>query len=185
MPATFHPTNLPDVILIKPRAFPDPRGYFKETYHRAGYADAGIHVEFVQDNFSQSSQSTLRGLHFQYQQSQDKLIQCLRGAIYDVAVDIRVGSPTFGHWTSAELSSENHHQLFVPKGFAHGFCVLSEQVDVFYKCSDFYAPQYDAGIRWNSIDIPWPVAHPLLSDKDAALPTLDTIDPATLPQYTQ
>lgn len=183
MPATFHSTPLTEIILIKPNVFPDSRGFFKETYHKKGYQQNGIGVEFVQDNFSRSCKNTLRGMHFQSRQAQDKLVQCLHGAIFDVAVDIRRGSPTHGEWFGTELTEENHHQLFIPKGFAHGFCVLSEAADVLYKCSNFYAPEFDTGIRWDSASIDWPVTDPLLSEKDCALPALSEIDPHLLPTY--
>ena len=176
MPATFHTTSLGEVILIKPAIFRDERGYFKETYHQINYKANGVSSDFVQDNFSRSQYGTLRGLHFQHKHSQAKLVQCLRGSIYDVAVDIRIDSPTLGQWSAAELSEENHHQLFVPRGFAHGFCVISEEADVHYKCSDLYTPEFDTGIRWDSIDIPWPIENPTLSDKDASLPRLEEVD---------
>ena len=177
MPATFHSTPLPGVILVKPKIFCDDRGYFKETYHQASYSENGIPADFVQDNFSRSTRNTLRGLHFQYRKCQAKLIQCLNGAIYDVAVDIRPFSPTYRRWYSAELTSENHHQLFIPAGFAHGFCVISDNADLHYKCTNVYTPEYDTGIHWQSLDIPWPVETPILSEKDAGLPLLDEADP--------
>lgn len=177
-------TALPEVILLEPKRFGDDRGFFMEMFHAKRYADLGIQGPFVQDNFSRSARGILRGLHFQQPNAQGKLVQVLAGAVYDVAVDIRRGSPTFGRWVGVELSADNRRQLWVPAGFAHGFCVLSESADFHYKCTDFYAPGSEHGIAWNDPDlgIPWPVASPLLSAKDAAAPRLK--DAATLPVYT-
>src|SRR5262249_17049762 len=135
-------TSLPGVLLIEPKVFGDARGFFLETFQAARYAEAGIHLPFVQDNLSRSNKAPLRGLHFQEPTPQGKLVQVLAGAVWDVAVDVRSGSPTFGKWVGVELSADNRRQLWVPPGFAHGFCVLSESADFLYKCTDFYAPQF-------------------------------------------
>ncbi|MGQ4275111.1 dTDP-4-dehydrorhamnose 3,5-epimerase [Terrihabitans sp. B22-R8] len=169
------------VQLIKPRRFGDERGWFTEVYSERAFAQAGIEVRFVQDNHSLSRPAgVLRGLHFQTpSHGQDKLVRCVRGRIWDVAVDVRKGSPTFGDWVGAELSAENGHQLFVPIGFAHGFVTLDPDTEVTYKVSDFYAPECDGGIRWNDPDIglPWPVpGPPILSPKDEILPLLADFD---------
>jgi dTDP-4-dehydrorhamnose 3,5-epimerase len=167
-------TELPGVLLLEPDVFRDPRGYFLETFHERKYREAGIPHSFVQDNLSRSTRGTLRGLHAQLRKPQGKLIRTLQGEIFDVAVDIRPGSPTFGRWTSATLTGESFLQMFIPPGFAHGFCVLSEVAEVAYKCTDFYDPADEIGFRWNdpAVGIAWPIKDPLLSKKDAALPTL-------------
>jgi dTDP-4-dehydrorhamnose 3,5-epimerase len=185
MPVTCEPTPLPGVRLFMPQAFGDARGFFMEFYHQRNYAAFGPMPPLVQDNFSRSSQGVLRGLHYQLPHAQAKLITVLRGAIFDVAVDIRRGSPTFGQWTGHELNEENHHQLYVPEGFAHGFCVLSEKVDVLYKCSDYYAPSAEHGLRWDDPDlaIAWPGGAPLLSARDQNHPRLKDIPPDDLPLY--
>jgi dTDP-4-dehydrorhamnose 3,5-epimerase len=176
------PTEIPGVLVIEPKVFSDTRGFFKETYQRTRYAEAGIAVEFVQDNISRSCRGTLRGLHFQKEHPQAKLVQALSGRIFDVAVDVRRNSPHFGKWVGTELSDENHRQLYVPAGFAHGFCVLSETADLFYKCTDFYYPQDERALLWNdpSVGIRWPLeVEPVLSDKDrrgTALSALDCFD---------
>lgn len=165
--------EIPEVKLMKPRVFKDDRGFFTQTYHVEQYRDAGIDVRFVQDNWSRSTKGVLRGLHYQLKHSQDKLVSVIRGEVFDVAVDIRKGSPTFGKWVGEILSEENKHQLFVPKGFAHGFCVLSDEVDFVYKCSDFYTPGDEYGIAWDDPDIAidWPdVVEPIISGKDSDLP---------------
>ena len=179
--------SIPEVKLIKPRAFPDDRGFFLQSYHEEQYRDAGIDVSFVQDNRSRSSRGVLRGLHYQLEHAQDKLVSVVRGKVFDVAVDIRKGSPTFGKWVGEILSDENHHQLFVPKGFAHGFLVLSDEVDLFYKCSDFYAPGDEHGILWSdpAVGIEWPSIDPLLSDKDKELVALVEMSSDCLPIYNQ
>jgi dTDP-4-dehydrorhamnose 3,5-epimerase len=179
------PTKLPGVYIIEPRVFSDPRGFFMETYHQRRYTEAGIQDSFVQDNLSRSIQGTIRGLHYQMSHAQAKLIQVTRGSVFDVAVDIRRGSPYFGRWTGVQLTCDNQRQVFIPEGFAHGFCVLSEVADVVYKCSDFYAPQDETGIIWSDPDlaIDWPVANPLLSDKDSHLPCLADVFPERLPLY--
>jgi len=174
---------LPPVQLIQPRRLVDTRGWFTEVYSKPGFAQLGIDCCFVQDNHSLSRHKyTLRGLHFQTPpRGQDKLVQCVRGAIFDVAVDIRKGSPTYGQWVGAELSAENGHQLFIPIGFAHGFVTLEDNCEVWYKCSDTYAPESDGGIRWDdpAIGIDWPMpagTMPELSAKDAAQPLLANFD---------
>ncbi|MGZ3457065.1 MAG: dTDP-4-dehydrorhamnose 3,5-epimerase [Archangium sp.] len=176
-------TELPGVLLLEPKRFGDDRGFFMEMFHAKRYAEAGITGPFVQDNFSRSAKGILRGLHFQEPQAQGKLVQVLAGAVYDVAVDIRRGSPTFGRWVGVELSADNRRQLWVPAGFAHGFCVVSESADFHYKCTDFYSPSTERSIAWNDPDlgIPWPVKSPLLSPKDSAAPCLK--DAPVLPVY--
>jgi dTDP-4-dehydrorhamnose 3,5-epimerase len=159
-----------DLVVLEPRRFSDERGYFEETWNRQHFRDTGIDVDFVQDNSSMSVKpGTLRGLHFQAPpHAQDKLVRCTRGAIFDVAVDIRRGSPTYGRWTGIELTPENGRQFFIPKGFLHGFVTLSPRTEVQYKCSDHYAPACDGSVRWDSLDIRWPLAAaPILSPKDA------------------
>jgi dTDP-4-dehydrorhamnose 3,5-epimerase len=176
-------TELPGVLLLEPARFGDERGFFMELFHARRYAEAGIPGPFVQDNFSRSGRGTLRGLHFQEPNAQGKLVQVLAGAVYDVAVDVRRGSPTFGRWVGVELSADNRRQFWVPPGFAHGFCVLSERADFFYKCTDFYSPTSERSIAWNDpeLAIPWPVSTPLLSPKDAAAPHLK--DAPVLPVF--
>lgn len=170
------PTALSDVLIVTPRRFGDARGWFMETCSTPKLAEAGIAVEWVQDNHSFSAtKGTLRGLHYQAPpHAQDKLVRCSRGAILDVAVDFRAGSPTFGKWVGVELSAENGRQLLVPRGFLHGFVTLTDDVEVQYKCSDVYAPDCDGAVRWNDpeIGIDWGVAVPMLSDKDAKAPLL-------------
>ena len=175
--------EIPDVKLIKPRVFPDGRGFFLQTYQTQQYYDAGIAVRFVQDNWSHSSKGVLRGLHYQLEHAQDKLVSVVRGAVFDVAVDIRRGSPTFGKWVGEVLSDENKHQMFVPKGFAHGFCVLSDEVDFVYKCSDFYTLGDEYGIRWDDPDVGvvWPGDDFRLADKDLGAPLLK--DASELPSF--
>ena len=179
------PTSLPEVLIIEPRVFEDSRGFFMETHHQRRYAEKGIKCIFLQDNLSRSVRGTLRGLHYQLEYAQAKLIQVIRGVIFDVVVDIRLGSPSFGHWAGVNLSDENKRQLFVPEGFAHGFCGLSEVSDVVYKCTGFYAPEDEGGILWSDPDvaIDWPVEKPLLSDKDSRLPCLADVPPERLPLY--
>ena len=171
------PTSLDGVLIIEPKVFDDPRGYFMETHHRKRYREAGIDCEFVQDNISYSVQETLRGLHYQLPHAQAKLVQVLTGDIYDVAVDIRRESPTFGKWVGVDLSDKNHRQLFVPTGLAHGFCVKSETAHVLYKCSDFYSPPDEKGVLWSDpeIGIDWPIQRPILSEKDGKYPRLSEI----------
>jgi len=178
------PTSIPDVLLIEPDVFGDARGFFLESWHARKFAEQGLDVVFVQDNHSRSSRGVLRGLHYQLQQPQGKLVRVVCGSVFDVAVDIRKGSPTFGQWAGAELSGDNHRQLYVPPGFAHGFCVLSESADFLYKCTDYYAPQDEHGIRWNDPDIgiDWPGEDFTISDKDAGNGLLRELDDK-LPRY--
>ena len=178
-------TALPDVLIIEPKIFEDRRGFFMETYHQKRYEQFKIDCNFVQDNFSHSVHGILRGLHYQLHYPQAKLIQVIHGAIFDVAVDIRQGSPTFGKWIGVNITDENRQQIFIPKGFAHGFCVLSETADVLYKCTDFYAPDDEGGILWSdqSIGIDWPVTDPMLSDKDSKYSCLEDVSPERLPVY--
>ncbi|ETW98506.1 MAG: dTDP-4-dehydrorhamnose 3,5-epimerase [Candidatus Entotheonella factor] len=177
------PTSLPGVLLIQPRVFSDPRGFFMETWQAHRYQLEGIPGRFVQDNYSCSTRGVLRGLHYQLKHPQGKLVYVLQGEVFDVAVDIRQGSPTFGHWTSAVLSGKNHHQLYIPAGFAHGFCVLSETAHFLYKCTDFYEPGDEYGLRWDdpSLGINWPLSAPQLSEKDGQYPTLDSVAQEYLP----
>lgn len=177
-------TALPGVLIIEPRAFRDPRGFFMETWHQVRYHEAGLPERFVQDNLSWSRRRTLRGLHFQHPKAQGKLGYVLQGEVFDVAVDIRRGSPTFGHWVGVVLSAENQRQLYIPPDFAHGFCVTSEQALFFYKCTEVYNAAAESGIRWNDPDIgiEWPVCDPLLSDRDAHYPTLRALPPERLPR---
>lgn len=171
----FVPSAIPEVVLIKPRRFGDDRGFFMETWQEQKFAAAGIQARFVQDNHSHSVRHTLRGLHYQIEQPQGKLVRVASGAAFDVAVDIRRGSPTFGRWVGYELSIDNGHMLWVPPGFAHGYLTLSERVDFLYKCTDFYAPRHERAIIWNDaqLDVRWPLpagVAPLLSPKDAIAP---------------
>jgi len=170
------------VILIEPKLFADDRGFFMETYHAERFAQHGIPQTFVQDNHSRSRRGVLRGLHYQDPLPQGKLVRCTRGALFDVAVDVRRGSPAFGKWFGAELSDENRKQLWIPPGFAHGFCALTDDADLVYKCTSLYRGEYDRVIIWNDPDIgiAWPVSSPLLSPKDAAAPRLRD---AQLPTY--
>ena len=164
----FVPTALPDVILVEPDVYKDDRGFFLETYHERKYAEGGIAGPFVQDNHSRSVQGTLRGLHAQIRRPQGKLVRAVEGEMFDVAVDIRPGSPTFGRWVGVRLSGENFRQLYVPPGFAHGFCVLSPFAQVEYKCTDLYDPADEIGIAWNdpALGIAWPIMDPILSTRD-------------------
>ncbi|WP_299492003.1 dTDP-4-dehydrorhamnose 3,5-epimerase [Acaryochloris sp. IP29b_bin.137] len=168
-------TPLPDVLVIEPQVFSDQRGYFLETYHQQRYEALGITATFVQDNHSHSSKGTLRGLHYQLKNPQGKLVSVLSGEVFDVAVDIRQGSPYFGMWFGEYLSGENHKQMYIPPGFAHGFCVLSQTADFLYKCTNFYAPDDEYGIVWNDpkLAIEWPIKQPKLSSKDISLPKLN------------
>jgi len=177
------PLELPELLLVEPKVFGDSRGFFMEVFHAQRYAEAGIPGPFVQDNYSRSVKGTLRGLHFQEPQGQGKLVQVLAGAVFDVAVDVRRGSPTFGKWAGVELSSDNRRQLWIPAGFAHGFCVLSESADLHYKCTTLYAPRMEHSIVWNDPDvgIAWPVSEPIQSPKDAGAPRLK--DAPVLPSY--
>ena len=167
-------TQLAGVLIIEPKVFGDHRGFFLETFQVERYRDAGIGLPFVQDNHSRSQRRVLRGLHFQRTRPQGKLVSVSRGAVYDVAVDINPDSPTCGQYVGVELNDENHRQLWVPPGYAHGFCVLSEVADFQYKCTDYYQPEDEGGLLWNDPDvgIPWPVAEPQLSAKDQLNPRL-------------
>ena len=162
------PTDLPGVVIIEPRVFSDARGFFFESYHAERYAQAGIAPAFVQDNHSCSMKGTIRGLHYQLRHPQAKLLRVIRGAVFDVAVDIRRGSPTFGRWVGVELSAENKRQIYIPAGYAHGFCVTSDVAEVEYKCSDFYVSDDQRGVLWSdpTLGIVWPVREPVLSDRD-------------------
>ncbi len=161
-------TALPGVLIIEPQVHGDARGFFVETWHARRYAEHGLPDHFVQDNHSRSSRGVLRGLHYQLQQPQGKLVRVALGEVFDVAVDIRRGSPTFGQWVGVRLSGENHRQFYVPPGFAHGFCTLSETADFLYKCTDYYHPQSEHGVLWDDPDIgiEWPDLDVRLSDKD-------------------
>lgn len=168
----FEPTNIPEALLIKPKVFKDARGFFLETYREDKFIEAGIAQKFVQENHSASQKGVLRGLHYQIRQAQGKLVRVVTGEIFDVIVDIRRRSPTFGQWVGAVLSAENQFQLWIPPGFAHGFYVLSARAEVVYKVTDYYAPQWDRSILWNDpqIGVEWPLAGgvpPILSEKDA------------------
>jgi dTDP-4-dehydrorhamnose 3,5-epimerase len=179
----FVETPLPGVLLIEPDIFEDDRGFFMETYHADRFREHGIASAFVQDNHSRSARGVLRGLHYQEPKAQGKLVRCTRGALFDVAVDIRVGSPTFGKWYGAELSESNRRMLWIPEGFAHGFCALEEGSDLVYKCTALYAREHDRAVLWSDpeIGIAWPIASPLLSAKDAGAPALRAAVP--LPRY--
>lgn len=181
---TARETSIPGVLLIEPRVFGDARGFFLERYHAERYAEVGIDARFVQDNHSRSHGGTLRGLHFQRAHPQGKLVEAARGRIWDVVVDLRTGSPTFGRWEGHELSDVTHRQLWVPPGLAHGFCVLSDEADVLYKCTDVYRPEDEGGVAWDDPDlaIDWPVESPTLSYKDQALSPLAALGPVDLPQ---
>jgi dTDP-4-dehydrorhamnose 3,5-epimerase len=170
----FVPTALPEVIVVEPDVHQDPRGFFVETYHAGKYRAGGIPGPFVQDNHSRSARNTVRGLHLQLQRMQGKLIRVIEGEIFDVAVDVRRGSPTFGTWVGVNLSASSFRQVYVPPGFAHGFCVLSDGAQVEYKCTDLYDPASEIGIAWNdpAIGITWPVVDPLLSERDRKNPSL-------------
>lgn len=176
-------TSMEGVLIIEPKVFTDNRGFFMETYNRNRYIKAGINTLFVQDNLSYSVLGTVRGLHYQIRRPQAKLIQVVTGEIFDVAVDIRPGSGTFGKWIGFHLSDRNKRQLFIPQGFAHGFCVLSKTAHFLYKCSDFYAPDDEGGINWSDpeIGIDWPVKDPIISEKDKPHPNLSDLTEKQLP----
>ncbi len=179
------PTELPEVLVVEPRVFGDERGYFLETFQARRYAQAGIPGPFVQDNLSFSRRGVLRGLHYQHPHGQGKLVWVLQGEVFDVAVDIRRGSPTFGRWVGVWLSAENKRQLWIPPGFAHGFCVVSETALFTYKCTDYYAPEAEGTVRWDDpeLGIAWPVSDPIVSPKDAAGLRLREIPAQRLPPY--
>jgi dTDP-4-dehydrorhamnose 3,5-epimerase len=179
------PTKLKEVLIIEPDVFQDNRGFFMETYHQVRYSENGIDATFLQDNFSYSVQGTVRGLHYQFPKPQTKLVQVFTGEIFDVAVDIRKKSPSFGEWVGVHLSERNKRQLYIPEGFAHGFAVLSPIALFTYKCSDFYAPACEGGVMWNDPDlsIQWPLNQPILSEKDEGYCCLKDIEPDKLPAY--
>ena len=185
MPIRIIKTALPEVLVFEPEVFGDSRGFFMETYHEKKYHKTGLSKKFVQDNFSHSAKGILRGLHYQLNFPQGKLVFVIKGEVFDVAVDIRHGSPTFGQWVGEILSGENKRQIFIPEGFAHGFCVLSNSADFMYKCTDFYHPEDDQGIYWGdrTIDINWPITNPDLSKKDNSLPMLAELPEELLPAY--
>lgn len=178
-------TSLPGVLLIKPRVFQDPRGFFMETYRENVLAEAGIRETFVQDNHSHSSRGVLRGLHYQLRSPQAKLCRVASGEVLDVAVDVRLGSPNFGKWVSAVLSGENYTQIYIPKGFAHGFVVRSEKADFLYKCSDYFDASDDRGVLWDDPDIgiDWDMPEPILSDKDKRYLRLAQVPHDQLPRF--
>jgi len=180
----FTETELAGVIVVDPDVHRDGRGYFVEIYHAEKYGAAGIDGPFVQDNYSMSTAGTLRGLHLQLRRPQGKLIRVISGEIFDVAVDVRVGSPTFGRWTSVALSADNFRQCYIPPGFAHGFCVVSEVAQVEYKCTDLYDPASEVGVAWNdpAIGIKWPIEAPILSTRDRQHPPLAQLV-GSLPQF--
>jgi dTDP-4-dehydrorhamnose 3,5-epimerase len=176
-------TALDGLLLIEPQRFGDERGFFLESFHQTRYREAGISDQFVQDNHSRSRQGILRGLHFTVKRPQAQIVTVMRGRIFDVAVDLRHGSPTFGRWFGAQLSEDGPRQLYMAAGFAHGFCVLSEMADLHYKVSQYYDPADEGGLAWNDADvgINWPVSAPLVSGRDAAYPTLRKLDSGGLP----
>jgi dTDP-4-dehydrorhamnose 3,5-epimerase len=178
-------TALEGLLIVEPKIFKDRRGFFMETYNQRKYEAAGITEAFVQDNLSYSRKNTIRGLHFQIRHSQAKLVQAISGEIFDVAVDLRPGSATFGKWTGSRLSDKNGRQMYIPKGFAHGFCVMSEFAMFYYKCSDFYAPDDEGGIIWSDQDIgiEWPVENPIISEKDKLYPKLAGLSAEQLPSF--
>lgn len=178
------PTSLPGVLIVDLRTFRDDRGFFVERYHEEKFRQLGLPVNWVQDNHARSRRGVLRGLHYQLPRPQGKLVSCLSGTIFDVAVDIRVGSPTLAKWVGVELSGDAPRLLWVPEGFAHGYVVLSDSADVSYKCTELYVPSADRGVRWNDADIgiDWPVKEPVLSPKDLALPSLRDAK-SQLPRY--
>ena len=178
-------TSLPGVCLVRPKVHSDARGFFFESYHRDKFAQMGIHDNFVQDNHSKSVKNTLRGLHYQLKFPQAKLCRVIQGEVFDVAVDIRRGSPSFGKWVSVVLSSARHEQIYIPAGFAHGFLVLSDTAEFLYKCSHLYYPDDEHGILWNdrALKIAWNIEHPLLSSKDAAYSPLSKVPAELLPPY--
>jgi dTDP-4-dehydrorhamnose 3,5-epimerase len=178
-------TSLPEVWELQPKVFRDTRGFFLETYHQQKFVDLGIPDVFIQDNHSRSAKGTLRGLHYQLRHTQAKLCRVVEGEVLDVAVDVRIGSPTFGKWTSVLLSAERQNQIYIPRGFAHGFVALSDSAQFLYKCSDLYDPASEYGIIWNDADlaISWGVANPLISEKDAKYSTLAAMPREFLPHY--
>ena len=178
-------TSLPGALVLEPRVFGDARGFFYESYNKARFQEAGITGEFVQTNVSRSARGVLRGLHYQWPNPQGKLVSVLEGEVYDVAVDIRRGSPTFGQWAGAMLSADNHRHFWIPEGFAHGFCVLSEHATFSYQCTALYDAKADASVCWNdaAIGIDWPISQPLLSEKDLKAPLLADVAAERLPLF--
>ena len=179
MPFTFKQLNIPDVVLVQPKSFSDDRGFFFESFKESEFLSGGIDEKFVQDNFSHSIHGVIRGLHFQKTpKAQAKLVSVLKGEIFDVAVDIRKNSPTYGKWVSEILSENNHKLLYMPEGFAHGFCVLSEDADVLYKVSNEYSPEHERGIIWNDpkLNIDWPISKPIISSNDSKLPLFENLE---------
>tara|TARA_B100001750_G_C15378675_1_gene531244 strand:+ start:206 stop:748 length:543 start_codon:yes stop_codon:yes gene_type:complete len=179
MPFTFKQLNIPDVVLAQPKSFSDDRGFFFENFKESEFISGGIDKKFVQDNFSHSIRGVIRGLHFQKTpKAQAKLVSVLKGEIFDVAVDIRKNSPTYGKWVSEILSENNHKLLYMPEGFAHGFCVLSEDADVLYKVSNEYSPGHEDGIIWNDpkLNIDWPISKPIVSSNDSKLPLFENLE---------
>jgi dTDP-4-dehydrorhamnose 3,5-epimerase len=179
------PLSLPEVLLIEPDVFGDDRGFFLELYRQPRYAEAGIGLPFVQDNHSRSFRGVLRGLHYQISHPQGKLVTVIAGEVFDVAVDVRRGSPTFGRSVSYVLNAADHRQLYIPPGFAHGFCTMSETADFLYKCTDIYRPEDERGVLWSDpqLAIDWPAKTPILSAKDEAFPTLASMPARQLPAY--
>lgn len=178
-------TRLPGVFIVEPKVFGDTRGFFQETWQKPRYEAIGIHEPFIQDNLSFSTRGVLRGLHYQQPHAQGKLVSVVQGEVFDVAVDIRVGSPSFGQWTGILLSGENHRQLWVPPGFAHGFCVVSNTAYFIYKCTDIYTPEAEGGVIWNDPDIgiEWPLTDITLSGKDTMYPLLREVPVERLPKF--
>lgn len=178
-------TALPGALIIEPQVFGDTRGFFYESYNKGKWRDAGIDADFIQSNVSRSARGVLRGLHYQWPNPQNKLVSVVEGEVYDVAVDIRRGSPTFGQSVGVMLTADNHRHFWVPEGFAHGFCVLSEFATFTYQCTALYDAKADAGIRWNdaALGIDWPLSEPLLSDKDGRTPLLAEVAPERLPVF--
>ena len=178
-------TKIPGVLVIEPKVFIDNRGFFQETWQKIRYETLGIACGFVQDNLSFSKRGVLRGLHFQHPRDQGKLVSVILGDVFDVAVDIRVDSPTFGQWVGVKLTGNNHRQLWIPPGFAHGFCVTSDEAYFMYKCTDVYSTANEGGVIWNDPDIgiEWPIKEVIVSDKDNSYPALKEIPPAALPLF--
>ena len=174
----FVETEIKDVYLIEPTLFGDSRGFFMETYHYKEFKKAGLDMVFIQDSHSKSKRGVLRGLHFQKKHSQGKLVRVIKGAIYDVVVDLRKGSPTFGEWMGVELTEKNKRILYIPEGFAHGFITIEEETEFLYKCTDYYHPEDEGGLIWNdpNLNIAWPIANPILSEKDKKWPNLNELD---------
>ena len=185
MSVVIKETDLPGVLLVESGVYEDQRGSFKELYHSGKYKDAGLHEEFVQDNHSHSTKGVLRGLHYQLEHGQGKLISAVSGEIFDVAVDIREGSPQFGEWIGVRLNPDSGEQLYIPPGFAHGFQVLSDTADVVYKCTELYHPEDEYGLLWSDADIniDWPLKNPILSDKDKSFMELKDINKEQLPEF--